>query len=35
MKQGPESLVGLQVLVLTGVEISGNKGTACFISAYV
>ena len=35
VKQGPELLVGLQVLALTGVEISGNKGAACIIGAYV
>jgi hypothetical protein len=35
VKQGPELLVGLQVLALTGVEISSNKGAACFIGADV
>jgi hypothetical protein len=35
VKQGPELLVGLQVLALTGVEISGDKNAASLIGAYV
>src|SRR5258706_12111784 len=35
VKQGPELLIGLQVLALTSVEISGNKGAARFIGGFV